>query len=94
MVEGRGAKMVIGDLGRHGTDPLSKSQTPKVAEGLRQAVLWYEEGKLKPVITQVVPFDSAALQRAFEDFLRGTINVGKVVVQCGQPSYHSGQPEA
>ncbi len=86
--------MVIGDLGRHGTDPLSKSQTPKVAEGLRQAVLWYEEGKLKPVITQVVPFDSTALQRAFEHFLRGTINVGKVVVQCGQPSYYCGQPEA
>jgi len=86
VVEGRGAKMVIGDLGRYSTDPLYKSQMPKVAEGLRQAVLWYEERKLRPVITQVVPFDSAALQRAFEDFLRGTINVGKVVVQCGQPS--------
>jgi NADPH2:quinone reductase len=86
VVEQRGAKMVIGDLGRYSTDPVYKSQMPKVAEGLRQAVRWYEEGKLRPVITQVVPFDPAALQKAFEDFLRGTINVGKVVVRCGQPS--------
>jgi NADPH:quinone reductase-like Zn-dependent oxidoreductase len=84
VVEGRGAKMVIADLGRYSTDPLYVGQRPKVAAGLRQAVRWYEEGKLRPIITQVIPFDSAALQRAFEDFLKGTINVGKVVVQCGQ----------
>ena len=84
VVEARGAKMVIGDLARYATDPEFQSQRARVAQGLEQAVRWTEEGKLKAEITQIVPFDPAALQQAFEAFSRGEINVGKVVVQCSE----------
>ena len=84
VVEGRGAKMVIADLGRYSVDPQYKNQTSKLIDGLRQAVSWYEEGKLKPVITETVPFEAAALQQTFVAFLKGTNNVGKVVVKCSQ----------
>jgi NADPH2:quinone reductase len=84
VVEGRGAKMVIADLGRYRADPHYEAQTSKLIDGLRQAVSWYEEGKLKPIITQTVPFEAAALQQTFEAFLKGTNNVGKVVVKCRQ----------
>lgn len=69
VVEGRGARLLFAD----GT------QTGKLVEGLEQAVRWYEEGRLKPHVTQVVPFDPAELQRAFEGFGAGT---GKIVVRC------------
>lgn len=36
---------------------------------------------LKPIVTQVIPFDAMALQKALGDFASGTINVGKVVVE-------------
>ena len=85
VVEGRGARMVIADLARYGTDPLYQAQTAKLTDGLKQAVSWYENGQLKPVITATVPFDAAALQQAFDAFLNGTNNVGKVVVRCGSP---------
>ena len=82
VVEGRGAKMVIADVGRYRTDPQYQAQTSKLSDGLRQAVSWYEEGKLKPCITETVPLEAKALQRTFEGFLNGTNNVGKVVVEC------------
>ncbi len=82
VVEARGAKMVIGDLGRYQVDPQFEARMPEVMEGLQRAIDWYEQGKLRPVITQTVPFEAAALQTAFVDFLRGTNNVGKVVVKC------------
>lgn len=82
-VESRGAKMVIGDAGRYSIDPHYIAQASKLTDGLRQAVSWYEEGKLKPIITATLPFDASALQQAFEDFAKGIINVGKVVVKCG-----------
>jgi NADPH:quinone reductase len=84
VVEARGAKMVIGDLARYGTDPEFQGQRADVARGLEQAVRWTEEGKLKAEITRIVPFDPVALQQAFEAFLRGEINVGKVVVRCSE----------
>jgi NADPH:quinone reductase len=56
---------------------------PRVADGMRRAVAWYEAGKLKPCITETVPFDAAALQRTFEAFRAGTNNVGKIVVRRG-----------
>jgi NADPH2:quinone reductase len=80
-VEERGAKMTIGDFGRYGRDPAYVAQMPKIIEGMRRAVTWYEENKLRPFVTETVPFDAAALQTAFDAFLNGTINVGKVVVQ-------------
>jgi NADPH:quinone reductase-like Zn-dependent oxidoreductase len=82
VVEGRGAKMVIADVGRYRTDPQYQAQTSKLGDGLKQAVSWYEEGKLKPCITETVPLEAKALQRTFEGFLKGTNNVGKVVVEC------------
>lgn len=83
-VEARGGRMVIGDLGRYGTDPAYQNPQARasVIRGLEQAVRWTEEGKLKAQITTVVPFDPASLQEAFEAFVRGEINVGKVVVRC------------
>ena len=81
-VEARGAKMTIGDFGRYGRDPAYIAQMPKIIEGMRRAVTWYEENKLRPIITETVRFDAAALQSAFDAFSNGTINVGKVVVQC------------
>lgn len=83
-VEARGAKMLIADLGRYSADPQYKTQQSKLIDGLRQAVSWYEEGKLKPVITETVPFEATRLQQAFEAFLKGINNVGKVVVKCNE----------
>jgi hypothetical protein len=34
------------------------------------------------VVTETVPFDAAALQKAFEDCSSGVNNVGEVVVNC------------
>jgi NADPH:quinone reductase len=81
-VEARGAKMVVADLGRYRVDPKYVARMPEVVEGQRRAIPWYEEGKLRPVITGVVPFEAGALQKALEDFGRGVSNVGKVVVKC------------
>jgi NADPH2:quinone reductase len=85
VVEGRGARLVIADLGRYARDPVYQAQTGKLTDGLKQAVAWYENGQLKPVVTATVPFDAAALQHAFDAFLDKTINVGKVVVRCASP---------
>jgi len=84
VVERRGAKMVITDCGRYSTDPVYIAQADKLVAGVKQAVVWYEGGKLKPMVTQIVPFASQQLQGAFEAFLGGINNVGKIVVQCGQ----------
>ena len=81
-VEARGARFVIADLGRYQRDPVYIARLPEIAEGQRRAVGWFEAGKLRPVITSVVPFEAAALQKAFDDFRDGTTNVGKVVVKC------------
>ena len=82
VVEGRGAIMVIGDLGRYRVDPMYQAQASKLQDGLRQAVCWYEAGQLAPVITETVSFSAGALQQAFEAFLSGANNVGKVIVKC------------
>ncbi|MGO8694107.1 MAG: quinone oxidoreductase family protein [Rectinemataceae bacterium] len=84
VVEGRGANIVITDCGRYSTDPVYIAQMYKLVAGMKQAVAWYEEGKLKPVVTQIVPFAPEPLQEAFEAFLGGINNVGKIVVRCGR----------
>ena len=81
-VEARGARMVIADLGRYQMVPEYIARLPEIVEGQRRAIGWFEEGKLRPVITAVVPFEAAALQKAFDDFWKGATNVGKVVVKC------------
>lgn len=83
VVERRRAKMVTTDAGRYSTDPISIAQAYKLVAGMKQAVVWYEEGKLKPIVTQIVPFAPRPLQEAFEAFLSGVNNVGKVIVRCG-----------
>ncbi len=70
-VQARGAKFIIGDLGRYSTDPNFKAQMPKVLEGMTQAVRWYKAGRLKPVITEVVPLDAQALRQAFRSVSSG-----------------------
>jgi len=82
VVEARGGKVLIGDPGRYRIDPEFQPRARELFEGQKQAVSWYEQGKVKPVITMTVPFDAAALQQAFAGFIAGTVNVGKVVVQC------------
>jgi NADPH:quinone reductase-like Zn-dependent oxidoreductase len=84
VVKGRGAKLVVGDQSRYGTNPLYMVRALSLLNGPKRAVSWYTEGKLKPLITQTVPFDANALQAAFDAFLKGMNNVGKVVVQCGR----------
>jgi len=74
VVEARGARLLFAD----GT------QANKLVAGLEQAVRWYEAGKLKPLVTQVVRFGASELQGAFEAFVAGATNVGKVVVRCGK----------
>jgi NADPH2:quinone reductase len=81
VVESRGAKMTIADLARYSTDPQFIPQRSLVAKGFDRAVEWYEEGKLKPIVTKVVPFDARDLNTAIDDFGSGRINVGKVVVE-------------
>jgi NADPH:quinone reductase len=79
-VEARGAKHVVGDLGRFAREPAYQTRRAQIVEGQRRAIDWYEQGVLRPRITATVPFEPAALQEAFEAFLRGATNVGKVVV--------------
>jgi len=86
VVEGRGAKMLIADLGRYSMVPQYKAQMGKVYDGQRQAVKWYTERKLKPVITKTIPLDAAALKQEFGTFMQGVSNVGKVVVKCNSKS--------
>ena len=84
VVEGRGATLVTTDCGRYSADPAYMAQVGKLVAGMKQAALWYEEGKIKPMVTQTVPFEPESLQAAFEAFLGGINNVGKVVVRCGR----------
>lgn len=82
-VEARGAQLLVGDLSRYRLDPAYQPQAPKLFDGLQKAVNWYNEGKLRPWITQTIAFGATALQLAFDEFVKGTINVGKVVVKVG-----------
>lgn len=83
VVADRGAKLTIADLGRYGSDPQFIAQWPLIAKGYDRAVAWYAAGKLKPVVTKVIPFAATALNKAINDFGRGQINVGKVVMEIG-----------
>jgi len=55
VVEERGARMTIADLGRYNTDPQFMPRWPLVAQGLHRAVEWCEAGMLKPIVTRVIP---------------------------------------
>ena len=81
VVEARGAQMTIADLGRYGRALSYMAQATKLRAGLQQAVSWWNEGLLKPVITNTVPFEASALQEALDTFMSGKSNIGKVVVR-------------
>jgi len=76
VVEGRGAKWVIGDLGRYSVDAQYKAQMSKVIDGQKQAVSWSEEGKVRPVITETVPSTRRLCSRRL-NLHEGINNVGK-----------------
>ncbi|MEM8569512.1 MAG: NADPH:quinone oxidoreductase family protein [Pseudomonadota bacterium] len=52
-----------------------------MADSFRQLFAWYEDGKLKPLISDVLPLEDA---QAALDMLRNRTAVGKVVVQVAQ----------
>ena len=80
-VEARGARMLVANLGQYGHAPVDQAMRDALDLGMRRAVSWYAEGRLRPMITERVPFDAGALQRAFDAFLKGKNNVVKVVVE-------------
>ena len=88
LVKGRGAELVIGDLGRYNFDPAYQARKGELAQSMVDAVTWYESGKVRPVITATVPFEAKALQSALDDFLSGKNNVGKVVGEGEGLNFH------
>jgi NADPH:quinone reductase and related Zn-dependent oxidoreductases len=77
----RGASLTIADLARYTTDPEFAQRMHLVTRGVGEAEAWYKTGALRPHITQVIPFEADALQTAMDDFRKGIINVGKVVLE-------------
>ena len=75
----RQGHVLVADLGRYAADPVYIAKLPQLQDGQRLARQLYTEGRVKPHISAVVPFDAAALQRAIQDGASGT--VGKVVVK-------------
>jgi NADPH2:quinone reductase len=71
----RGATMLIADASRYVAEP------EKLAESFENAVKWFKDGKLRPYITSTVSFDEVKLQKAFDSFVRGESNVGKMIVK-------------
>ena len=82
IAEQRGVKFVQGEYGRYFRDPVYVAQLPKVVDGLRRAVEWHREGKVRPCITAVVPLDAVAVQQVFEPYVKQKKSiVGKIVVK-------------
>ena len=79
--QAKGAQVLIGDLGRYWSTPEYRAQLWKMREALDQAVGWYEEGKVRPHVSTVVPFKAKALQRALDDLNSGKSSAGKTVVR-------------
>ena len=73
--------MRIGDFGRYWGQPEYAPQLWKMREALDKAAKWYEEGKVKPLVSAVVPFEAKALQKALDDINSGKSSVGKTVVK-------------
>ena len=72
--------MLIADLGRYTLEP--EYQTREVAVqtgGVAMARRLYAEGKVKPHISETVPFEAKAVEKAIEDSTKGT--GGKTVVK-------------
>ena len=82
IVNSRGGKVVIGDLGRYSLDPAYKDKLSLLADGLRLGRQLYAERRVRPFISATLPLDASALQQALQNSLTGT--VGKVVVKVQQ----------
>ena len=86
IAESRGAKVVQADWGsmRYAFNPEARKQTVKLRQMFEQAKRWYTEGKVKPHVTEVVPFEAKALQKAFVDRLNQKSGIGKSVVHIAK----------
>jgi len=84
VAEERGAKALSPTFGRwspdygQGEQPYMSEQY-KMTQLLRDAVGWYEAGKVRPYVTREVQCEPAELQRALDEL--DSINVGKVAVR-------------
>jgi NADPH2:quinone reductase len=82
IAEQRGASCAVAYIGRYFREPDYMAQQHRLIHGLRQAVGWHREGKLRPHITAVLPFDAQALQRVFDSVVKEKKSlVGKVVLK-------------
>ena len=79
VVESCAANLLIADCGRYNTDPVYIAQSDKLVAGLKQAVRWYEEGNVRAIVTQVVPFGPHQRQPATR----------RLAVQSCSPSWRS-----
>ena len=81
VAEGRGATATHGEFGRYLRDPAWISQLPLIRKALVEVTELYKDGKVRPHVNAVVPFDPAALQKALEENLHGKSGAGKVLVK-------------
>ena len=81
LVEQRGAKFTIGDLGRYARSPQHVAKMPQLRAALTEAIGLYEEGKVRPRVTSVLKFDPAAVQQAWDANKDGKAGLGKVVIK-------------
>ena len=79
IVAGRGATVLLGDLGRYARDPVYVAKIPQLMEGHKMARQLYAEGLVRPYITATVPLEAGAMNKALQDSL--TSLVGKWVVK-------------
>ena len=79
IASGRGATVLIGDLGRYSYEPAYVAKAALVyTAGFQAARQLYAEGKVKPHIAVTVPFEAKAVQQALGDIKK---TVGKQVVK-------------
>lgn len=83
-VEARGAEATYGDFGRYWFQPEYASKAGIFAGVLADAARLYAEGKVKPHIAVVVPFEAKALQEALDATGKGKLSTGKAVVEVKQ----------
>jgi NADPH2:quinone reductase len=81
VAEERGATATYGDFGRYMYMPEYMAKIGVVRQALEDAVGLYLEGKVKPHISAVIPFEVEAVQQALTDSLNGKLSVGKAIVK-------------
>ena len=86
VAEGRGATVVQKDWGamRYAFNPELRKQTIQLRQAFVQAAAWCKEGKVQPYVSEVVPFEAKALQKAFDDKMSQKSSIGKSVVKVAK----------